>query len=669
MLTYTLAYIYHFFAAGILIAYLVGLRKLGPLIAFPLSYLLLVINLMAVKALDGSVGVYSLLINGQILLLATLTVARAEPRRRVIRDTLEVAAALRQSFQQTWRQQMPVFASVIVFAALTAYFLYVGPYTEVPADAWVHIGKLQESHQTIITTGTFRSVDEWTALLGKNAFYWYDLHAYLFDLAGITVREALLPLSTLNSLVLLATVFVFTLLIVGDPPIIDRHRVYVALLAVIFFTMHFGVNVFSYVRYYVFGPAILNYAVFLISLVLIRDCIQISHYRKHVYFLLLLLFVVLMALVHIQESLFTLIMFALMLTYAWALSGSRAAQTNIADAPHGEAVGARWRPRHLSLLFWTTALMAVSALLFIHFTLERSDPLAYGRLIPLQQVLPFFRHMFILDPRRELYQVLTLWGFVVYLLFFFRWKWFRPNIVLVAGMLSPVFTVLNPVFSDAFLRIHGTTVFWRLLYMVPLASVAAVIFWRALLAIRLGTSVVGRVKGLLAAVTLVGLLFPIDFVYLVSPYSRLQTLKKVDEQNDYHFWQDLYDYLDTLERPYQVLTDPVTGYTLRALTKHQYSGKKFFASGRYGYRHFNFENYTAARHARYRGWLLIINRRDGAHSVTGALSGHWSEGVLYLDRHYDDGLLTFVQARPDIFEKLWEQDEITVYRITPDPSP
>ena len=140
-------------------------------------------------------------------------------------------------------------------------------------------------------------------------------------------------------------------------------------------------------------------------------------------------------------------------------------------------------------------------------------------------------------------------------------------------------------------------------------------------------------------------------------------MKKVSADNDHRVWQDLYAYLGTMDKKYNVLTDPVTGYTVRALTRHNYSGAKFHTIDWGGYQQLEFKSYTLKKYAKYDGWLFIINQRDGALSETGEVSRHWHAVQLQVHRYYPDDLVGFVKDHPAAFEELWARDGISVYKI------
>jgi hypothetical protein len=263
-----------------------------------------------------------------------------------------------------------------------------------------------------------------------------------------------------------------------------------------------------------------------------------------------------------------------------------------------------------------------------------------------------------LNPSYQGFQVITLWGVLVYALFVIYWRKFISHPYLFAGMLVPLFTVFNPVFVDWFMRIASVHTLWRMLYMVPLHFVAGllVIF---LFASASRTHVMWR-KGLayISIAMLFALLLPLSGL---NTNSRL-TLAKVDHNNSYVYWQDLIDHLNhTQVKPVSILTDPVTGYILKGLTQHRTYYFKFINRTQH---RFNFDDYSKAPLARYKGWLLVVNDRNGGYSKVGGHSRHWPGHILNTSDYYGEPLRKHLKSDPDdSFEKIWEKDNIRIYKI------
>jgi hypothetical protein len=112
-----------------------------------------------------------------------------------------------------------------------------------------------------------------------------------------------------------------------------------------------------------------------------------------------------------------------------------------------------------------------------------------------------------------------------------------------------------------------------------------------------------------------------------------------------------------------VITDPVTGYMISALTRH-YSPRKKFHRHWGGYVEMNYDDYSSHPFDRHKGKLFVINKRNGGESTTGRRARHWSEDILQLEKfYYSPKLENYISENPERFELLWEQDKIMVYRL------
>ena len=660
MLSYTLLYLFYFIVPGYAAAHALGVGRLALLLCLPLSYLLLVVNLGAAKFSGYSINFFIWVLNLQILFI----IFGLLWRRRNRNDSLVQVISRTGDTALRWivgcKEQ--AYITGFLFASLIVYLYWVGPYTEVPADFWSHIGSMQANYLSLTERQVFPAATDWQGLIGKQAGYWYGIQAFLCYFAGISIEQSFAPQAMISSLIILFAIYVFTLRILRGSNMPDRARYIIAAIATCFFLTSFGVNVFSFVRYYTFAPAFINYVIYLIFTVLMLDFLGRSVYPKPFYAILLLTLLGTMAVIHLQEATFAVVLGIAMISYTWF-------RVSVLESDHVQGSGPgsfNLGRRQLDWVFYLTVALLAIAILAVRIKLQRHDPLAFNRMIDLSEVLPFTRHMFILNPQLQFYEMLTPWGFLVLALFVFHWRRFAANPALVAGMLSPFYTVLNPVFTDFFLRFSWPELIWRYLYMAPFAIVAAIIVYQCGRYIATKQHLFKMAYGLVVILLLTVLLFPLDTKYFYSPYSRYQTLKPVSAGNDHRVWQDLYAYLGTLDNQYNVLTDPVTGYTVRALSRHKYSGAKFHAIDWGGFRRFKFKNYSLGKYRKYDGWLFIINQRDGSLSETGKTSRHWHVAQLQVHRYYPGKLLDFVKKNPEAFKELWTQDGISVYKISID---
>jgi hypothetical protein len=355
-------------------------------------------------------------------------------------------------------------------------------------------------------------------------------------------------------------------------------------------------------------------------------------------------------LVHMQEALFILVMAATILLAEAFLRWRRAD----IDA------GRQRKNLRVPVLLGIFVVGYAASHVLTHMMVPRNDPLAHGVMASISHYLPFLANLYILRPTLQFYQVLTIWGVFVYLLFVLYRMQLGRSPFLLGGMALPVLTVFNPVFTDFFLRMAPPEVLWRLCFLLPLPFVAAYVFVDSVRKVTREKRWPRRLVALSTSLVLLGLLLPFETTYMFSSYSRIYTLAPVSHRNDHRLWRNLVEELNRLD-PGNLITDPVTGYVLNALTDHNYKGYKFYGFGamkvdRSRYRDSDFNGKE--------GWLVVINKRDGAPSQVGRLSGHWPETVLKVSNSYSEAFESYVTSRPDRFRKIWEWDGAAIYEIT-----
>ncbi|MEO0369654.1 MAG: hypothetical protein AAF197_12880, partial [Pseudomonadota bacterium] len=117
-----------------------------------------------------------------------------------------------------------------------------------------------------------------------------------------------------------------------------------------------------------------------------------------------------------------------------------------------------------------------------------------------------------------------------------------------------------------------------------------------------------------------------------------------------------------LQTEYTILTDPMTGYMISALTHHKSLRNKFFR-GTF-FKRFSYYDYSDNPLDKYSGDLLVVNLRTDVSSNVGRLTGHWRENEwTETQGYYPDVLLEHLEERPEKFELLWSHNKIWLYRI------
>ncbi|MCZ7597717.1 MAG: hypothetical protein M5U09_08260 [Gammaproteobacteria bacterium] len=401
MTLYAVLVLAWFLVPGFLIAHAIGPGTMALKLALPLSYALLVVNVFAARYFAVDVGVFANVLYPELLALVLLVplVHRMPPSA--------IAASLRRSFDTAAAAVRDNSATAMLFVALftvlSGYLLWAGPYTEVPSDFWTHVGKTQYEYLALSEEGTFRGFADWREFGGKAAAYWYAIQAFLCHAAGITVEQSFAPQAFVNSMLMLVAVYLFTNRILrgGTPGTFARHGA--AALAVVFFLLHFGTSVFSFVRYYTFGPVFFNYVVYLTFIVLVLDFLGPSREPKAAFVPLFAILGALMGVIHLQELLFAVILGYAILAVTWLRRSVFGEPRIEGDAGQGSAMS----PRQLDLLFYGATILAAVAAIATHVLLDRHDPMAFNRMVRLETLLPFTDNLYVLDPNKQFYETLT----------------------------------------------------------------------------------------------------------------------------------------------------------------------------------------------------------------------------------------------------------------------
>ncbi len=556
-------------------------------------------------------------------------------------------------------QNIPPFVfyvgALVVAGLYLAYRLIVGAYTELPADVFNHLGYVQQ-HVDNLAAGHLNRELSITQLLHQAGGIWYGLFAILSALAGSQIADTYTLAMAINASLFLVAVYVFAWFLFGGFELGDNQRAVAAVLAAGFTFAHMGINLFAFIRYYTFAPATLNFILYFAAIVCVMQMLDRRRFdvSKTIWVMLI---TVSAAMIHNQEALFILVMGGLLLIIATA---KRFVQQRAGYGTRQAVLQSRQEPLVWLLVLGMIATVAV--LLTVYLSQDRPTDL-FNKVLQASQQGPVFNRILFLNPEYQFIRVLTIWGVLVYGLFIWHWRWLCRSPYLLAGMLVPLVTVFNPVFVDFFLRLDGPHTLWRLLYLLPIHFIGALLLVRyGALIFSAATPVWHRTIAVVMAFLLIALLFPIQIGGFGNSYSRL-TLAPVKPQNDVSQWQDLLDFLNTQSPERQILTDPVTGYAVAGLTTHNTYRYKFLRMGSYLTHPFSFESYTDKPLAKYRGWWLIINDRAGGHSEVGARARHWPADVLDTTRFYTNALREHLASNPDRFQRLWQQNQISVYAI------
>lgn len=642
------------FLPGLATSYILGLDRYKYLLSFSLSYsiFILLIKSMPLVNLDsrGFTYVY-LLVVLLLLIFAFIKYYFKKKNNNKKYNTERIQCYGCNRFTRT--------APVFIVMLLGLYFLYSGAYIELPSDAFTHLEYMQEMARSII-----RSEAEGLPLqqgLGLNGKHWYYLTSFISIWGGVEIADTILSASYFNVSVFLLAVFFFSQVVFRDT-FKHGHLLAIASIAAVFFTFfHFGINIFSFIRYYALAPAILNFVLYFALMAIIIDFFRNEGWQLKYLVVAVIIFVACLH-IHRQEGLFVVLMFVVMSFYLFLQKHIRTLRL----LWQGQGRLFKGSPINflsdkVNISFLLSQVTIISLYIYSYLKVPRSTVLE-PKLIPLENIVPFVKNIYILNPTYQFYYVITLWGSLVILLFILNINKFRGNPYLMAGMLSPFFTVFNPFFVDLFLRHSYSLLLWRISFLVPLHLVAAALLVIAFQHIKRG-SYLKKAYGLISTILLIALLFPFKTTFIENTYSRLPTLRAVPAENSPEHWSDLIEYLDGIQDEKKIITDPVTGYMITAMTRHVSSRSKFHRKYD-GYIKFNYKDYSGHPFDPFSGYLFIINKRNGNLSDNGRIARHWPEKILQVGSYYySDGFEDYVQSNPERFQLLWEQDKIRVYML------
>ncbi len=523
------------------------------------------------------------------------------------------------------------------------YQLVIGSYNEVPSDLYSHLGRYQDALRSLEQNSLGQPLS-FTQLLTQKSGVFYYLAAFASRFSDASSTQVIELVDFSNRTLLLVAVFYFAKRIFEG----SKYCRAIALLSIAFLSMHMGISVFSFFRYYTFAPSMLALTLYFCAIAIGIDYLEKRFHPKAIFSHLIpiALLTLAAAAVHIQEAMFIGIMAICISIAAFFRSLSKS----------GVVIN-----RYQSLSFSVLALLAFVALYSYSVENFARTPNAHWRLWDFGKGFWFLPQLTVLNLKNQFIQVVTLWGLLVYVLFFLNIQRYKNNLFLIAGMLSPLLTFLNPFFVDTFLRHYNSTTVWRLCYLLPIHFVAADLFinyFKKVSSEKLGN----RIYASSIVAMMVLLLLPILNTWQGAHFSRIPTISRTNSELGHERYKDLVNFLNSLEEPKQVLTDPMLGYMISGLTQHEALRQKFTRG--YRFKRFSYYDYSPKQLDKFTGHLLISNTRTMPNSTVGALSGHWSEKEWNNTHYYyPDALFEHLSERPDFFKLLWSSNGVNVYEI------
>lgn len=548
--------------------------------------------------------------------------------------------------QRSQPKQIPlspqaVFAFIFVILGYSVYYFLVGPYDLVPSDTLRHLERIQFALKDLqkIAPSTFY-ID------GLNENYIYYLYAVFWHFMQTDIDAFFYQISYVTAIVFLSSLFWF---VYHASKAHTSYGVSLSLLTCVFFILHQGFAGFVYIKYYALSAALWCMPLYFLGVLLVRDIFSYRHGFTAIYTLALL--VLICALYHIQEALFIIVMAIALWIYYVIIS----------FATDRQFKNAKSRLLRAELLLY--GLLALLLYVIVYYVWIRhipATPVDHFKVIDVSNFFGFASRFYALNPFFQFNQIATHFGALVLLLALLTLRQQMRIPILFAGLLIPVLTVFNPLFIDLFLRFRDVHVVYRFLYIVPFAMLAAFFLIETYVRYKQGKLWFAAIRAVACALIIV-CLFPLTFISDDFRYSRFAGLQSVPKDQSLRHLNDVAKFVEDNNRSRWILTDSLTGYVLTATTSSVSSRYKFIPNRN---AIVSRENVSAADFRVYHDALLVVNLRDGGYSHMGVLSTHWPADVLKTSAAYSPQFLRFVDDNPQMFEPLWQQDKVSVYRIS-----
>lgn len=632
-----------FLYPGLCLAYLLGIQSYVVPIGLALSYAIALISETVIQQ-RGLTAVFLLEQYGVITVVLTLGVI---VKAVYFSNVPNVQSCYRKIADRVIGfYNLGCITRVGLLSLMVTFLVLVGPYSEVPADVWQHLENIRRE-KTYIDEELF---------LGRNL--WYSLQAHIWTLSEVNFDQYFYWTSLFNTIVFLGVVYSVAKNVALDQKISEAKSNWIGAISVMFVLCFFGIGVFSYVRYYAFSPSYFCYALYMLAAgVLFNLSNSPGINKKNVLLVVVYLVCLVVAfLIHKQEALFIVLLTGMLFLWKVLENLKIALEKRV-----GGKYSYVFRKYFVAL---TIIILVIAVSIFI--VIVGPDPTLgiHGRLhrdiFDLSDWSKYLHGNYVIKINSQVTSVIGYFGILTLIGALLTWRTSRIPLVLIISCLVVLVTVFNPAFNKIFLQYAGQEVLWRISYMALLPIIGSFVLVNNVSEIVDNRSIVVR-QSLLVIISIVIGLFEVNRQNFGKYWywQKFQTIKATSIGNSYVLWTDMVEFLNTIKPRRNVLTDPVTGYILASTTIHSHSRWKFHKQN---YIEFNKPSYSETSFEDYVGWLFVINRRDGAPSITGTISGHWPTNIMNVTEHYTNEFIDFVRTNKK-FTRIWGKRDIEIYEV------
>jgi hypothetical protein len=635
-----LIYAVYLFLPGYLVLAASRIYKNKFLLSYSISISIIVATTVSFRLIGGTIYLWIGILHVVIAFL--VFGANALYKEKSIRKLVKHQTS---SFE---RNRWPVFGCLGLLSIFSFYHLAVGPYTEIPSDFWKHLARVgTELH--FLEEGDVAKLDGQRFGVSISSPI-YLVHAIIARLLLVSPIDLIPPATLVTSGIFMGSVYWFSFKLLERFDLDARYSVAGALLAALLTLTSFGTASFSYVRYYAYFPTIFAFPLIYTSTVILLDYLE-QPSRQIRKLILICLFLVVMTIIHRQEALLTFIILA-GITFVRSARSLRPAS--------GLSPILSMKARTSALFFFVLlTIIAVYALFFRELRPWGHTP----HVIDAGQFFSPLADWPIDNPSFRFWDTLGFFGIIVYAWCIFKWKSLCRSDFLTAGMLTPLFTNLNPLYAWVYLHFGNSVGLWRTAYLIPLPMAAATL---VILTFSSRTTSVTidsrRILGLAMIALLALSQLPLNYQDTYNRTSKIPSLMPVDKKSGADLWKDLIDSVEDIQNKYpirRIVTDEITTFVLYTATWgriYWWPEHEYFPKHRGDYQ----EDFLSSD---FNYSLLVINKRSGHQTSSARFSGHWPADVLDVTRHYPKNIDKFVAENPELFELMWSSGDINVYMM------
>ena len=624
---------------GYLFLLAAGIQRNHFLLAYGISISTLVLSLHSVLLLQAA-NLYLFLLLHLAILVLTTGIALYYRTRRINTNARKVLSQIENKQAVIWY--------LLLILAYCTYHAIVGPYTEIPSDFWKHLARVGIEHSHLVS-GDMR-YETPRSYLDSGSSLIYMFLALVAHMLAVDPIDLVPAITLVTSSVFLTAIYWFSISIFRRYFSDHRWVLIGACLTTILTFISFGTATFSYARYYAYFPTIFGFPLVYASIVIFVNFLERPQSRSGQLFLIPL-FLATMTLIHRQEALLTIVILG-------GIAVVRSVRSLLPLSNLDEIIVGRAR---ISACFFLGLFIIV--VIYTFTTQEITDWHNTPHVLDAGYFAGFLSGLPIDNPSFRLWDTLGIFGIVVYVWAILNWRIIGRSDYLIAGLLVPIFTNLNPLYANVFLHFGSPTSLWRTAYLIPLPIVAALLIC-CTFSNKTPTKGLGkRSRDIVLITCLLISLLPWSFQGYYNRTSRVPSLMPVHTRSGAGLWLDLTERVRAIEhtqRVRRIFTDEITKFVLYTANRGEiwwWPQHEYFPKHRKDYKEdFSQSDLTES--------LLVVNRRNGVTTASAEHARHWPAQILNVARHYPKDLDTFLFTHKDHFKLLWEFDRIAVYQMS-----